>query len=95
MFTVRVLLQDLTVHPELLYDGNQRLSKFTYVQRLLTLNKSAVLMLHNLEQFVLGVVPSVPSRLFLQLPGHAHLATSRNLLVLLIRCESGAPRHVW
>eukprot|EP00670_Eutreptiella_braarudii_P001530 CAMPEP_0174298928 /NCGR_PEP_ID=MMETSP0809-20121228/55187_1 /TAXON_ID=73025 ORGANISM="Eutreptiella gymnastica-like, Strain CCMP1594" /NCGR_SAMPLE_ID=MMETSP0809 /ASSEMBLY_ACC=CAM_ASM_000658 /LENGTH=404 /DNA_ID=CAMNT_0015403735 /DNA_START=30 /DNA_END=1244 /DNA_ORIENTATION=+ len=53
MFTVRVLLQDLTVHPELLYDGNQRLSKFTYVQRLLTLNKSAVLMLHNLEQFVL------------------------------------------
>jgi len=54
MFTARVHLEDLAVDPQLLYDGNQRLSKFTYVQRILTLNKSAVLMLHNLEQFVLN-----------------------------------------
>ena len=56
MFTARVHLEDLAVDPQLLYDGNQRLSKFTYVQRILTLNKSAVLMLHNLEQFVLSML---------------------------------------
>ena len=52
MFSMRVHLEDMNIHPELLYDGTQRLSKFTYVQRLLTLNKSAVCMLHSLEQFV-------------------------------------------
>ena len=62
LFSARILLQDLAISAELLYDGNERLSQFTYVHRMLTLNKPALLMLHNLEQLVLGMFPLVPHK---------------------------------
>ena len=72
MFTVRVQLEELPINPELLYDGNQRLSKFTYVQRILTLNKSAVQLLHHLDQFALG------NPALTQLPPYAPTAQTPN-----------------
>ena len=56
LFRARIVLEDLAVHPKLLCHGNENLSVVTYIQRMLTLNKSSLLMLHTLEQFVIGVL---------------------------------------
>jgi hypothetical protein len=55
MFSVRISLNDLQVDPALLYSGS-RGAKYAHVQRLLILNKSALMLLHPLEQF--GLEPT-------------------------------------
>ena len=54
MFTVRIWMDELDIDPALLYNGS-RGTKYTHVQRLLLLNKAALMLLHPLEQLDLGI----------------------------------------
>ena len=70
-FSMKVDLDDIKIARPLLYEGVQHLNKYVNVRRMLELNQDMIMKMHQLENFIVGMVCTVLSISLLVVQGTA------------------------